>query len=184
MVAQDWLSLLPALAAGGLLAVIGCVLIRAVVSPRPLRRKMMVEVVVAVVLSQGLAATVLSGDVSMGAKIALSNLAATALVTVWWWSPWTSSRRTQEPTLVFQRGQFVRAGLRRCRLTEEDVLAALRSQGVTALRAADSVVAEPDGSISLWRTEDSLRSALQLVWSRDDTGSAETPRHPHVKCGQ
>ncbi len=86
--------------------------------------------------------------------------------------------------MAFHRGHFIRAGLRGCRLTEEDVLAALRSQGVVALRATDSVVVGPDGSVSLLHAASTPRSALQLVWSRDDTGSAEPPSDSHVKCGQ
>ncbi len=174
MPSQNWFGLSPVLAAGGLLAVIGCLLIRVLVT-RPSRRKTVAELVVAVVLSQGTAATLVSGDVGLGAKIALANLAASALVAVWWWGPRKSWRKTSEPTLVFHHGHFMRAGLRRSRLAEEDVFTSLRSQGVMALRATDSVVVSPDGAVSLVRTESAARPRLRLVSSAQDT---DTTVHP------
>jgi uncharacterized membrane protein YcaP (DUF421 family) len=175
MFAQDWLSLSPVLAAGGILAVVGCLLL-GVVAAHPISSTTVVELIVAVVLCQGVVATVVSGDVGLGARMALANLIASALVTMRWWGPWISPPRTGEPVLVFHRGHFVRAGLRRCRLAEEDVLASLRAQGVEALRATDSVVACADGSINLLRSKDSGHPALRLVSSRDNPGTTVLPR--------
>ncbi len=183
MIVQGWLATSIVLAAGGLQTVIGCLLLRLLIRGS-IRRKMMAEVIVAFVLSQGLAATVMSADGALWAKIAFANLAATALVTVWWWARLIFSHRAREPTLVFHCGRFIGVGLRRCRLTEDDVLAALRTQGVAALRATDSVVVGPGGSVSHLRTGNTPRSTLHLVWSRDDAASAEPPGDPHAKGGR
>lgn len=182
MTVQGWLATSIVFAAGLLQAMIGCLLLRSLVNG-PIRRKMMAEVIVAFGLSQGLATTVMNGDVALWAKIAFANLTATALVTVWWWVPLMIPHRAGEPTLVFHRGRFIGAGLRRCGLTEDDVLAALRPQGVEALRATDSVVVGSDGSIGLLRSGNTPRSTLHLVWSRDDAAGAETPGDPHAKGG-
>lgn len=54
-----------------------------------------------------------------------------------------------EPTLLFSRGQFIHSSLRRERITEEEVRAAIREQGVTRTEDVDAVVLENDGSLTV-----------------------------------
>ena len=53
------------------------------------------------------------------------------------------------PTLVVKRGEFHRPGLRQERMSEHDVLGALRSQGVRDLREVEYAAVEHDGTLSV-----------------------------------
>jgi uncharacterized membrane protein YcaP (DUF421 family) len=52
------------------------------------------------------------------------------------------------PTLVVKKGRFHREGMRRERMNEKDVLAALRTAGVRDMREVEYAVVEHDGSVS------------------------------------
>jgi len=175
MFSQGWPELSRALAAGGRLAMIGCLLL-GVVATQPIRGTTVVEAIVALLLAQGLAVWMMSGDVSVTLKVALANLIAFGVLALRWWAPLTASRKMPEPVLVFHRGQFIKAALRRCGLSEEDVFAPLRVQGVVALRATDSVVVSPDGTVNLYRIGSNARPGLHLVSSKDDAGITDRPR--------
>ncbi|HZU37260.1 MAG TPA: YetF domain-containing protein, partial [Gemmataceae bacterium] len=54
-----------------------------------------------------------------------------------------------EPTVLVEGGRMLRREMRREGVTEEDVLAAVREQGLADLAAAKLVVLEVDGSISV-----------------------------------
>jgi uncharacterized membrane protein YcaP (DUF421 family) len=54
-----------------------------------------------------------------------------------------------EPTLLFFEGCFLAQALRRERITEDETLAAMRSQGVADLNRVKAVVLETDGSLSV-----------------------------------
>jgi uncharacterized membrane protein YcaP (DUF421 family) len=54
-----------------------------------------------------------------------------------------------KPTLVIRNGEFHRAGMRRERMNEKDVLSALRMQGVRDMRQVQYAIVEHDGTISV-----------------------------------
>jgi uncharacterized membrane protein YcaP (DUF421 family) len=54
-----------------------------------------------------------------------------------------------EPVLLVMRGEFLTGAMRRARVTEPEVYAVLRSQGVRDLEDVDAVVLESDGSLSV-----------------------------------
>jgi uncharacterized membrane protein YcaP (DUF421 family) len=54
-----------------------------------------------------------------------------------------------KPTLVIKRGEFHRPGMRQERMSEHDVLGALRSQGVRDLREVEYAAVEHDGTLSV-----------------------------------
>ena len=56
---------------------------------------------------------------------------------------------TAAPTLLYHRGQLQRSALRRVRLTEDEVRAAVRRQGAGSLEEVGAVVMESDGSLSV-----------------------------------
>jgi len=53
------------------------------------------------------------------------------------------------PVMLFYRGQFVAAAMRKHRIMRVDVDTALRSRGVACLADVEAVVLEPDGSLSV-----------------------------------
>jgi uncharacterized membrane protein YcaP (DUF421 family) len=54
-----------------------------------------------------------------------------------------------KPVLVIKNGDFHRQGMRRERMNEKDVLAALRMQGVRDMRQVQYAVVESDGTVSV-----------------------------------
>ncbi len=63
--------------------------------------------------------------------------------------PWTQAIVKSEPTLLVHQGRMLKAQLRSQRVTEEEVLAAARSQGIGDLAEIAAVVLETDGSFSI-----------------------------------
>ena len=69
-----------------------------------------------------------------------------------------------EPTLLLYKGQMQLDVLRHERIAEGEVLAALRSQGMSAIEDVDAVVLETDGSFSVIESlNESTASALRDV---------------------
>ena len=54
-----------------------------------------------------------------------------------------------KPTIVVKKGEFYRAGMRRERMNEKDVLGALRVQGVRDMREVEYALVEHDGTVSV-----------------------------------
>lgn len=50
-----------------------------------------------------------------------------------------------EPTLLFYQGQMLVGPLHQQRVTEEEVRAAIRTQGISQLDAVEAVILETDG---------------------------------------
>jgi uncharacterized membrane protein YcaP (DUF421 family) len=53
-----------------------------------------------------------------------------------------------KPTIIVKSGEFHRQGMRRERMNEKDVLAALRMQGIRDMREVEYAVVEHDGTVS------------------------------------
>ncbi len=53
------------------------------------------------------------------------------------------------PRLLFKNGEFRRSAMRRERVPESEVLAAIRSQGISDIREVAAVVLETDGEFSV-----------------------------------
>lgn len=97
-------------------------------------------------------------------------LAFALLITLQFAIAWLSVRsRTvsnlvkAQPTLLLHRGEFVPAALRRERVTEDEIRAAARGQGLATLAEAAAIVLETDGSLSVVRhpsVTTTARSAL------------------------
>lgn len=69
-----------------------------------------------------------------------------------------------EPSLLLLRGTMQRDVMKRERIAEGEVLAALRASGVSAIEDTDAVILETDGSFSvITNIDDSSASALKDV---------------------
>jgi uncharacterized membrane protein YcaP (DUF421 family) len=66
-----------------------------------------------------------------------------------------------EPTLLLSKGKFIPRALKRERITEEEVRAAIRGKGVTRVEDVDAVVLENDGT-------------LTVAWTSKEPGETET----------
>jgi len=66
-----------------------------------------------------------------------------------------------EPTLLLSHGKFIHSALRRERVTEEEVRAAIREKGLTRVEDVDAVIMENDGSLSVaWESKKPGESSL------------------------
>ena len=54
-----------------------------------------------------------------------------------------------EPTLLLSHGKFLHRAMKKERVTEEEVRAAIREQGITRVEDVDAVVMENDGSLTV-----------------------------------
>ena len=59
-----------------------------------------------------------------------------------------------EPTLLFYDGAFLDLALHRSRITRDEVLAAVRGEGIEGLADLRAVVLETDGTLSVVRARD------------------------------
>jgi uncharacterized membrane protein YcaP (DUF421 family) len=58
-----------------------------------------------------------------------------------------------EPALLFRRGHFLRGNMRRYRVTEEEVVRALRAGGWKNYHEVEALLLEPDGTFAIFGRE-------------------------------
>ena len=59
-----------------------------------------------------------------------------------------------EPTLLTHKGEYLRDAMKRTRISEEEIMTALRSSGLTENAGANWVVLEPNGELSVIPRQD------------------------------
>jgi uncharacterized membrane protein YcaP (DUF421 family) len=107
---------------------------------------------VTVALGSTLSSIVLTKSVALlEGVLALATLIGLQFLITWSSvrSPRVKALVKAEPTLLAHDGRLVEGAMRRQRMTHDDVLAALRSEGLDDLSQAAAVVLETDGSISV-----------------------------------
>ena len=163
---DGWAGLLRVLVVGAL-AYAALVLLLRVSGKRTLSKMNAFDLVVTVALGSTLATVLLSRDVALAEGV----LAFVLLIFLQFATAWSSVRSERfqalvkaEPRLLLHRGQLLSGPLRRERVSEEEVRAAVRAQGFASLQEVAAVVLETDGSFSvLRRAEDGGASTLANV---------------------
>lgn len=89
--------------------------------------------------------TLAEGAMAFGLLILLQYILTWSSVR---WRPFEKAVKS-EPTLVFHRGEFLFGAMRRQRITQSEVLSAVRSSGRDNVRGIRAVVLENDGSLSV-----------------------------------
>jgi uncharacterized membrane protein YcaP (DUF421 family) len=124
--------------------------------------------VVTVSLGSALASAVLTKQVSLADGV----LAMALLLGLQYLLSYTISRSesagrllTQEPSFLVRDGKILHHALRRERVSESEVLAALRKRGLGCVEEVAAVVLEADGSFSVIPSVGSSASALANVRS-------------------
>ncbi|MHA7262317.1 DUF421 domain-containing protein [Arthrobacter sp. TMN-37] len=110
------------------------------------------DFIVTVAFGSTLATILLSSDVAfLEGVTALALLAALQPVVVWVSARWPGARSvvTARPVALVASGKLQHAELRRNRLTESEVLQAVRSNGFCDLSKIAAVVLETNGTISV-----------------------------------
>lgn len=109
---------------------------------------------------------IIYGDVRfLQGAVAVVAIAGLAYADSWlaYFSPGMEALLEGKPTIVVRDGRFDRAGMRSERMTEKDVLAHLRCEGIHDMREVHLAVVELDGSVSV------------LKHQRADAANAEPP---------
>lgn len=150
---DSWDSMLHTLVVG-LLAYGAMVFLLRVSGKRTLSKWNAFDFIVTIALGSSLATALLSKDTSLAQGVAAFALLIFLQLFITWLS--VRSRLVQriikaQPTLLLYRGKFREEALRRERVTESEVRAALRTQGISNLEEVDAVVLETDGSFSVIR---------------------------------
>lgn len=138
----------------GTLAYAALVLLLRLSGKRTLTKLNAFDLVVTVALGSTLATVLLSKSVALVEGV----LALALLIILQFVITWLSVRSSRfkrlikaEPTLLLSRGEFLHSALRQQRITEDEILAALRSQGVTEVEHVGAVVLETDGTLNVLR---------------------------------
>lgn len=151
----------------GVLAYLSLVLLLRVSGKRTLSKMNAFDLVVTVSLGSTLATILLAKDVALAEGV----VAFAVLIGLQYFIAWISVRSPvarrlvkAEPTLLFYRGQFLPGPMQAERVTEDEVRAAIRAQGIPALADVEAVVLETDASFTvLRRPADGTASALASV---------------------
>jgi uncharacterized membrane protein YcaP (DUF421 family) len=148
---NSWSSLAHTLVAGSLGYALIILLLR-ISGKRTLSKWNSFDFVVTIAFGSILAAMLLSQSTSLAQAVLGFGL----LVLYQFILTWVAARSQAiqklikaEPTLLFHEGRFVHNVLKQERVTEGEVLAAIRSQGIGDLHQVDAVILETDGSFSV-----------------------------------
>ena len=150
----------------GTLACGALVVVLRATGKRALSKMNAFDLVVTVALGSALASTILSKNTPLAEGLAGLCLLVLLQFGVTWLSvrsPRFESLVKAQPRLLVHRGRFMRGAMRRERVSEEEVLAALRGSGSGDLDETMSVVLETDGTLSVVRGSETGAAATSLA---------------------
>lgn len=163
---DDWMRL-PHIALMSFFTYASLVVLLRVSGKRTLSKMNAFDFVVTVAMGSLLATVVMSKDISLlegitgFAMLIFLQLAVTFLSVR---STLASRVVKSEPRLLLRNGKFLRQALRSERVTEDEVRAAVRAEGIADLQSVSAVILETDASFSVIRESgNSSSSALQGV---------------------
>ena len=148
---NSWDDLLRVLIVGTS-AYIGLVLLLRLSGKRTLSKMNAFDLVVTVAFGSTLASTLLSSDVSLSEGLTAFALLVLLQYVSTWTSvrvPWYKRIIKAKPRLLAFRGELDPEAMKRERVTEEEVAAAIRDSGVPDVGETYAVVMETDGSITV-----------------------------------
>ncbi len=148
---DGWYPILTTLIAGVVAYVLLILLLR-LCGKRTLSKWNAFDYVVTIALGSTLATILLSKDITIVQGVTGLVILVLLQFVVTWLSVRSksfSSLVKAKPTLLFWHGEFQSDALRRARVTDEEVRAALRNKGFAYLSQAKAVVLETDGSFSV-----------------------------------
>jgi len=147
----SWYSLLRILVVG-VLAYVALIVLLRVTGKRTLSKMNAFDLVVTVALGSTLATVLLSKDVALADGVVAFALLIGLQFIITWLSVRSDAVSTlikAEPALLVRDGALLRNAMRRERVVEAEVLAAIRQEGYATLDEVDAVILETDGSFSV-----------------------------------
>ena len=151
----------------GIIAYIAIVFMLRISGKRTLSKWNSFDFVVTIAFGSVLASILLSTKDAFGQGILGFGLLVLFQYVITWISVRSSIIQKlikSEPSLLLFRGKMQHAVMKKERIAEGEILAALRNSGVSAIEDADAVILETDGSFSvITNIDDSSASALRDV---------------------
>jgi len=182
---ESWQGLLRTLVVG-VLAYVGLVIFLRFSGKRTLAKLDAFDLVVTVALGSTLATVTLSRDVPLAEGMLGLAVLIVLQFAVTWTSvrlPWVKRAVRSDPTLLLHRGRILEQALRAQRVTESELLAAIRSAGVASLESVEAVVLETDGSLSVVDRPSDDHSASSLSQIVASQTIQERPLEPSSRGG-
>lgn len=145
----------------GVSAYVGLVVFLRISGKRTLSKMNAFDLVVTVALGSTLATILLSKDVTL-AQGALAFAIGMQFIVTWLSvrTRWMRRLVTGEPTLLLYQGELLPDTLRKARVTEDEIRAAVRAAGLAAVANVEAVVLETDASFSvIQRNEAGLKAS-------------------------
>ena len=163
---DDWSGIVRILIVGNL-AYVALIIFLRVSGKRTLSKWNAFDFVVTIALGSTLASVIISKDVVLiEGVIAFALLIGLQFVITRLSVRFDSIKNVvkAEPTLLFDKGEFLNEAMRRQRVTESEIRAAIRSNGLAAIEEAEAVVLETDGTFSVVKkSANDSRTALKDV---------------------
>ncbi|MDW7772606.1 MAG: DUF421 domain-containing protein [Desulfobulbaceae bacterium] len=148
---NNWQSLLRILVIG-ISAYVSLLILLRISGKRTLSKMNAFDFVVTVALGSTLATVLLTKSVTLAQGVLVFALLIGMQYAVTWSSVrvgWFRRLVTGEPSLLFYQGEFLAVALRKSRVTRDELKAAVRGSGFSALEEIEAVVLETDGSFSI-----------------------------------
>ena len=148
---QGWSSIGQTILTGVIAYALLVVILR-ISGKRTLAKMNAFDLVVTVALGSTLSTILVSRDVPLAdGAAALLLLVVLQLAVAWSSVRWRAFEKIvkSNPSLLLYRGEYRREEMKRQRVSEEEIRAALRSSGIVQVAKAGAVVLESDGSFSV-----------------------------------
>lgn len=163
---DDWFGLFRVLIVG-ILAYGALIFLLLASGKRTLSKWNSFDFVVTIALGSTLATVIMSKDVSFAEGIFALGLLIGLQFFITWLSvryTWVEKLIKAEPTLLLDKGEFLREAMKRQRVAEGEILMAIRNRGAATIEEIEAVVLETDGSFSvIKKSKTDSRTALSDV---------------------
>lgn len=160
----------------GSLAYVSLILMLRIAGKRTLAKMNSFDWVVSVALGSTLATTLLSKNVALAEGVTALGL----LILLQFLVSWSSVRvklvrrlARSEPRLLYYQGEYLRDAMDAERVTQSEVLQAIRSQGHLAVEQVEGVVLETDGTFSVIKGGDSAKRSSLASMTEDNSDARE-----------
>ena len=147
----------------GTLGYFGLVLLMRVSGKRTLSKLNSFDFLITVAFGSTLATLLLVPEVSLAEGLAAFALLILLQFVVSWTSvrvPFVKRIITAEPSLVFFEGTYLARSMKRNRVLEAEILAAIRQNGYGDIRDVHAVVMETEGSFSVIPRQDAVERSV------------------------
>lgn len=155
------------IAISGVLAYSALIICLLISGKRTLSKWNSFDFVVTIAIGSLLAAVITSKELALSEGIFAFAFLIFLQFVITWFSvriDWIKNLIKAEPTRLFDSGEFLHDTMKRERVTESEILTAIRSNGFVSIDEIEAVVLETDGEFSvLKKSADGSRSALRNV---------------------